>query len=919
MFRTCVVRVTLAVLLLLVFSQAVLSAPPTREAIEKWIAEGVWEHKVAQWQAFKAAGGSQPPEHSPLDKQRDPSILATADVVDTVRVIVILVDFSDLPSEAGFAGQPNQFDSILFSNRETDVIHNPTGSMTDYYWENSYGKVLIMGDIFGWYEMPSSYEHYVGSDDGLTGGRELAYDAVVRAKNLGGADFSDYDNNNDGFCDGVIIIHAGAGAEVSGVYGIWSHQGSLVQPIEYDGVVVSEYTMNPEEAGSGGQLSAIGVFCHEYGHVLGLIDLYDVDYTPASSDGLGAWSLMASGNYNGNSRIPAGLDAASRIQLGWVYPTVLSSNLYDVEIPAVEYNPVIYKLVNEGVTFGEFWLVENRQPYGFDAALPAWGLFIYHVDAAAPGNTNYLRYYNALEQADGNNDLALTAGNAGDGGDPWPGATNNRAFHDQSVPNSHTNSLGVVGERVTQIAVWDISDSDSLMYADLDVTFSRPWETTSGADPFLFDDSGPGGDGDGYLEPGESIRFYATLTNLMRSSYNATLTLTTSRPEVTFLNNDVLLATEFNGNEHSNFTPIQFTLASAFVPIIDSFFLTVVSDSLPGTPGSGEFSRTFGLEVNFGLPQILIVDDDRGEDYDEQYQSIIHARRIPFEVWHKADAGSPSGSDLVGFPMVFWHTGDSAGNVFTAGDVAALKQYLDDDGNLFLSSISGAASIDAADASFLANYLGAKRDTSFLFPRFQGVPGNAVGDGTQYTYISGAQSNMLQMLDTVSGGQAAFKAFGRPEICGVTYAGSHHAVFITFPLEYLSDTRPGFNSRDQLIGRVLDFFGGIPTDVDDGRRTAPLPASFDLGQNYPNPFNPVTTIAYTLRPVEGQTPPTVLSIFNTLGQRVTTLVNERQIPGHYEIVWDGTSESGLPVASGVYFYRLNRGDDSRTCKMVLLK
>jgi hypothetical protein len=115
------------------------------------------------------------------------------------------------------------------------------------------------------------------------------------------------------------------------------------------------------------------------------------------------------------------------------------------------------------------------------------------------------------------------------------------------------------------------------------------------------------------------------------------------------------------------------------------------------------------------------------------------------------------------------------------------------------------------------------------------------------------------------------------------------------------------------------MFGGIPLDVDDGRTHAALPMNFDLHQNYPNPFNPSTTISYTLRPTSGRLPRTTLSIFNLLGQQVVMLVDKVQLPGAYNVQWDGSSKSGQQVATGIYFYKLSRGADSQSRKMILLK
>lgn len=94
-----------------------------------------------------------------------------------------------------------------------------------------------------------------------------------------------------------------------------------------------------------------------------------------------------------------------------------------------------------------------------------------------------------------------------------------------------------------------------------------------------------------------------------------------------------------------------------------------------------------------------------------------------------------------------------------------------------------------------------------------------------------------------------------------------------------------------------------------------IPASFRLAQSRPNPFNPNTTIEYDLP----RTEQVVIRIYDILGREVRTLVNERQAPGFYEVVWHGRNQQGQAVGSGVYLYTLTAGDFVRSKKMTLLK
>ncbi len=97
--------------------------------------------------------------------------------------------------------------------------------------------------------------------------------------------------------------------------------------------------------------------------------------------------------------------------------------------------------------------------------------------------------------------------------------------------------------------------------------------------------------------------------------------------------------------------------------------------------------------------------------------------------------------------------------------------------------------------------------------------------------------------------------------------------------------------------------------------TNTTPENFELKQNYPNPFNPETNIQYSIP----KTAKVNISIFNSLGQKVVTLVNQKQNTGNYKVNWNGKDANGNAVVSGVYFYKLSVGTYSLTRKMILLK
>ncbi len=116
----------------------------------------------------------------------------------------------------------------------------------------------------------------------------------------------------------------------------------------------------------------------------------------------------------------------------------------------------------------------------------------------------------------------------------------------------------------------------------------------------------------------------------------------------------------------------------------------------------------------------------------------------------------------------------------------------------------------------------------------------------------------------------------------------------------------------QVFYRVkIEVAVSVAWDIDDGV----LPTAYSLSQNYPNPFNPNTEIAFDLPTRTHVT----LTVYNVLGQQVSTLVNEPLAAGSYVADWDGRSSGGAGVASGIYFYRLHSEQFTQTKKMVLLK
>lgn len=146
------------------------------------------------------------------------------------------------------------------------------------------------------------------------------------------------------------------------------------------------------------------------------------------------------------------------------------------------------------------------------------------------------------------------------------------------------------------------------------------------------------------------------------------------------------------------------------------------------------------------------------------------------------------------------------------------------------------------------------------------------------------------------------------------------------PGEYflLTTSKDGNKQGPNVKLKFKDFCG---VDINIGRSGVKdemrnLPKDISLSQNYPNPFNPSTAIQFSLK-VQGsnsmQPLPTSLVIYDILGRKVRTLLNEEMLPGDYQVIWDGKDDRGEVVGSGIYLYQLKSGSYTESREMIRLK
>ncbi|MBI9100480.1 MAG: M6 family metalloprotease domain-containing protein, partial [Spirochaetaceae bacterium] len=292
-------------ILLFLLSTVIYAMPPHPDVIQEYKKNGTLPLLSSRMAADSRAGMNVSSKSFPLFGSR--------------KVLVLLAGFTDQPFDGG---STPAFYSQLFTGIDDNAL-----SWKKYYKDMSNGQLILEFDIYNVGTVGEDLAYYGAnstSDDMDIRPREFVSEVVALGDSF--VNYRNYDNDGDGYVDTVIIIHSGAGEEIGPLVGdtsqsdidnrIWSHQWGIT-PTLYNDVYVSSYAIQPEFVETAGD-SSIGVFVHEFGHVLGLPDLYDTSY---ESDGIGDWGLMAGGAWagpSGNGSQPVPLSAWSRMQLGWI-------------------------------------------------------------------------------------------------------------------------------------------------------------------------------------------------------------------------------------------------------------------------------------------------------------------------------------------------------------------------------------------------------------------------------------------------------------------------------------------------------------------------------------------------------------------------------------------------------------------------
>ncbi len=794
--------------------------------------------------------GIRPDSYILDDDAPVPDLSATR--TDTFRVPLILVEFPDAPATY----EPSEIDLIMNQEGYTHLNYDNTGSFRDFYQEISYGQFLPIADVSEWFTAPNNHDYY-SYNNGYARVRQLVR-AMVDSLEESGFDWTIYDNDGDGYVDALNLIHQGAGAEEGDYSNIWSHKSSLGElAVNYDGVIINSYNMNPEI--QGGNIVAIGVLAHEFGHALGLPDLYDTDY---SSNGSGKLALMAFGTWgtSGTSPwYPSTMIGWCKNELGWVDVVEITDDQNTVSLQQTYSNNTIYR-VNHSQTDEEYWLLENRQKIGSDTLMPSPGLTIWHIndDFAEQWNPNNNEpYYGVgLEQADGM--FALENGGPSDAADVYPGTTDNREFSHSSSPNT-TSLFGLP----SMLRIDNISDPGEFMTFD--------------------------------VEYNEIILATATIEDGSGYAYNQGYLSLGLDNEMTLQQFMFELSFEPSYVEIVGITPTERTAYDSV--IIDNNLVTLINPTIQ--PGTGSI-LDLQLFNNVGISSDVVVSYSMCIAYtaDSSEVGITITDIAEYQIqavdqYYTIENGNGSINGGASHTVSLINTVPIALTVF----------QLFDEPNILTPSAEPFEDLNGNGVYDTNEPYTDWNNNEQWSPIIEPL---SLSDGWEIDLTISENSMTVSLSNWDEPLMPELN-----ELFRVNYLVNDQA--------QLNDV----TTITTNVLLILDGWGnsGVPFVNGDGTVTINqnlsnyelnnIATSFSINQVYPNPFNPITSISFS---VPNDNSRVFMRIFDISGKIVKQLTHERYSPGRHTMIWDASKAS-----SGIYFLEFSAGNTRQVKKLTLLK
>ena len=860
---------------------------------------------------------------------------------------------------AKFAGEA-PFDNTAPSYAEDILDPDVPGSLSHFYSTMSSGAFTIKGSFLGKrYSSNSKASDYVSetSETGFGDFGRFALEVLQNVDQDPSIDFGDYDNDgpdgipnsgdDDGFVDFIIISlmsrpigfisKTATGALFLGFSHTFttddeSASGGFIKIFPDNGAIARTFNFS----------HAVGTMAHEYGHKLGISDYYDTSFlrpkeqSPKDdSAGIGAWGIMGTGTLGWNENDgPNPFCAYSLEQLGWIGKDndrliELNQDISGMVVEPFSSGGNIYKI---RLSQTEYLLLANRRNSVnfYDRNIPGSGLLIWHVNTAFNGNSDESRKVLDLECADGlyfdagfplgkdpdringKDNLDFWAhdeeyaknrgGNLGDSTDPFDGIrftslradTNPSSLQYEEVP-------AVVTDFRKNLVELTIRRSGANILIDMSIEKDVYFGHLSGSSVLWTGEVKVGGDIEIdretllQIEPKTEIRFARSdvlgsgtdpqrCEIIVRGKMKADNALFTSEgpnPEKGDWYGIVVGRQGTVTLRSSTVEYSQFGLTGQF-PSGLSFISSVVRNT----------SRS-GIDLQNSRKIVVIVDSvvegsgGKGVVISGPSYVLINSTTIS----GNAQGGtilSDCSSEIQN--STFSKNGEGAEISIQRGKNSIIER----------NNISGKTGVEVSQTPLLLI-----RNNTFQNSNV------GIASASSSTVISKNTFLNIKEAIVIESGKVSVELNAFVDNGKNVRNLSKSPISANFNWWGTSDPH---DIRDKLEGPVdwSIFLMSDPTVLD-------IP--FALEQNFPNPFNSTTIIHYQIPATTSITRGgrALLVIYDILGQKVKTLVDEDPLPGFHSVFWDARDDKGRKVSSGVYFYRLTVAQFLDTKKLLLLK
>lgn len=498
----------------------------------------------------------------------------------------------------------------------------------------------------------------------------------------------------------------------------------------------------------------------------------------------------------------------------------------------------------------------------------------------------------------------------------WQHST--RAIHDEFITLTNVGDLVRVETTIQARETWNTANMHCVAYLQ---QTSGNKQIIQGAVLPLVEDfalsfqsrirSVPGGNGEAVFD--------ATLTNQSNAPDAITLQIGTPFPG---------WSTRFYlcGDPSPHTEPVELDLdpgesCNVSIRVTTGGTTEVGAGSFLATSASSQRTQTDHLRIYNGSPAIFLVDDDGLNTDEVPLRTALDAGgylHFAWDILRDFAGASPTRRNLTGYDIVIWHTGWKFNYLLTDGDMATLMEHMDEGGSLFLSSQEFLDSMGGVPNSFITDYLGISGwQTDKAYEHLYGVPGDPIGGDLDLPLSFPFQS--FKQGDHILAGPGAavcLTAAGGWN-AGVRYSTLTGAKSVTMASAFnaISEDDPDPNNTTVVMERIIEWLTpDAPMEVVD---TGLLPATRFDGV-FPNPFKPRAEIGFTLSDAAAASV-VRLEIFDPAGRRIAVLHDGVMGAGAHRRSWDGRTDRGTLMKSGVYLALLTTRDGVRGAKLLLLR